>query len=84
MGQSLPNRDARGWVRLQFKTDQRASHRYRINTDLPTLVPCEGLEPESGLELESGLEPANEKDGWATAWPTSEIRGVMMNADAKR
>ncbi len=45
MGQSLPNRDSRDWVRLQFKIDQRVSHRHRINTDLPALVRPTGFEP---------------------------------------
>jgi hypothetical protein len=48
-----------------------------MNTDVQALLPREGLEPESGLE------PANEKDGWTTARLTSEIRGIMTNADAR-
>jgi hypothetical protein len=47
-----------------------------MNRALPALLHREGLEPESWLE------PVDEKDGWATAWPTSEVRRAMMNGDA--
>jgi len=48
-----------------------------MNRALPALLHREGLEPESWLE------PVDEKDGWAAAWPTSEVRRAVMNGDAK-
>ena len=43
----------------EFKTDQRVSHRYLINTDLPALIPPAGLFLNSGTStLSSGEVPA--------------------------
>ena len=42
-------------MKLQFKTDRRVGHRYRINTALPILVPEEGLVTQAALRRGLGV-----------------------------
>jgi hypothetical protein len=44
-------------MRLQFKTDRGGGHRCRINTDLPALVPEEGLVTQAALRCGLGVRP---------------------------
>jgi hypothetical protein len=55
-------------MRLQFKTDRGGGHRCRINTDLPALVPEEGLVTQAALGAAREFAPADVANSGGSRW----------------